>query len=72
MPTLDALPDDVKNTNTKQYGKNEAKYASGITHIGKVYVIAYMNGSEAEGIILYEIEWGSEIHRLYLSDNLWE
>jgi len=67
VPTFDALPDDVKNTTTKQYGKDEAKYASGITHNGKVYVIADMNGSEqeAESIILHEVEGHIGIRRLY-------
>jgi len=49
VPTFDALPDDVKNTTTKQYGNDEAKNASGITHNGKVYNMANMNGSESEG-----------------------
>jgi hypothetical protein len=56
VPTFDVLPDDVKNTTTKQYGKDEAKNASGITHNSKVYIMANINGSEAECIILNEIK----------------
>jgi hypothetical protein len=48
VPTFDALPDDVKNTTTKQYGKDEEKGTSSETHNGKVYVIANINVSETE------------------------
>jgi len=48
VPTFDDLPSDVKASTTKQYGENEAKNVSGITHNGKVYVIVNINVSETE------------------------
>ena len=45
--TFDALPSEVKKAATKQYGEDEARGAFGITHNGKVYIMANMNGIEA-------------------------
>jgi len=56
VPTFDALPSDVKKTAIKQYGENEARGACVITHNSKVYIMANINGSEAEPIILNEIK----------------
>lgn len=72
VPTFDTLPDDIKNTTTKQYGEDETRGAVGITHDGKVYVIADMNGNELDWIILHEIERRLGIHHLYVSANFWE
>jgi len=58
VPSFDALPSEVKKDTINNYGKDAAKNAKGITHNGKVYIIAKNSDSIAdiEATILQEVE----------------
>ena len=58
VPSFDALPSEVKKYTINNYGKDAAKNAKGITHKGKVYIIAKNSDSIAdiESTLLYEVE----------------
>lgn len=66
VPSFDALPDEVKQGISK-YNNSENDHVKGVTHNGKVYVIADANESESdvEMTILHEAEGHVGIHRLY-------
>ena len=64
---FDDLPAQTRVDAINQYGEEAARNAKGVTHQGKVYVIAQNNASEAdvETTILHEVEGHVGIHRLY-------
>lgn len=70
VPSFDALSSEVKKDTINNYGKEAAKEAKGITHKGKVYIIAKNSDSIAdiEATILHEVEGHIGIHRLFGND----